>query len=147
MFKATSIAISRLFLLMTFVFVSQKGFSQCSPCTSCSISTNTGCTISITSNSSTNYTVGSGAKMCITAGTYTGSLTVNNGGIVVIGAGAAFNPSSISLFPGGGGTIEIQAGATASLPAITMNGGGGSTFTLNNCGDVTCHGNILDNGS
>src|SRR5262245_44459578 len=109
--------ISACFIAAMFCFHANV-FSQCSPCAACTTSTNTGCTVSITANSNTNYTAGAGAKICITGGTYTGNISMN-GGTVVVGSGATFNPGSFSIQSG---LLEIQQGAVSNMPSILANG-------------------------
>lgn len=56
-----------------------------------------GCTVTISSSSNTNYTVNSGQIYCFTGGTYTGSITLKAGGTICIASGATFTPSISEL--------------------------------------------------
>lgn len=139
----------KLIFLLFFILSAFTGFSQCTTCTTCSVSATSGCTWTVSSSSSTDYTINAtgNQKLCITGGTYTGDITIQ-GGTVVVASGATFNPGSWSfgIFDVYGGTLEIKSGATATLPSMSYNGS--DPFTFNNCSNnVTLGGNFSSNGS
>lgn len=56
----------------------------------------TGCTITVSSSSSTSYNLNTGQKLCITGGTFTGNIDFN-GGALCIGPGTLFRAGTINI--------------------------------------------------
>ena len=100
----------------------------------------TSCSTSISGNG--NVTIGSGMKVCVLAGnTFTGSVTVNNGGTLVVCGN--LSPSSLTI---NAGTVILLG--TASFNNINFNS---SSSLFKNYGTVsfqnlTCQGTIENHG-
>ena len=96
------------------------------------------CTTTISTNSSASVEVdGALAKLCITGGTFTGSLTLKNGAGLCIATGATFSPSSFTI---NGGSIVDNHG-TWNSRGFTLG------FTLNNYGAMTISGSMTINST
>ncbi|MCO6501145.1 MAG: T9SS type A sorting domain-containing protein [Vicingus serpentipes] len=115
-------------------------------CTTCSSDCSTGCTVTYSTSSSTDFASSSnGDKLCITGGTYTGNIDFDDDNVVVCVSGSAiFNPGYIDAAPGDGGTIQIGPSASATLPAISF--GSSRYLTINNCGSITHTGDMTRTG-
>lgn len=101
----------RLYFYLFFILLVSRTFAQCptAPAT---------CTFTVNANSATPYNVGANQTLCITAGTYTGSIAgIAQTGTIYVSPGATFNPSGIN---NNSGTI-INCG-TANLPGFNFAG-------------------------
>ena len=82
----------------------------------------TGCTMTISSSTSATYTLTASDILCITGGTFTGTISAFPfGAKICISGGAAFNP--VSMPNPSAGTITINNNSSALLPAITTGTG------------------------
>lgn len=113
----------KLILLSLVLFICQPHAARSQSCTSC--------TYTISSNSSTSYTLTAGQKLCITSsGTYTGSVTLSGGTICVQGS---FTPSSFAY---NSGNFDNYGSATVgsislSQTSTTLTNYSGATLTIN----------------
>lgn len=98
-----------------------------------------GCTITVSSNSSTSYSLSSGQVLCITGGTYTGSINnLANGATICVGTNATFSPSSLNNISG-----SIVNHGVANMPGFSVNGG----FLIENYGRMYFPSNLNMNGT
>ncbi|MDP4210780.1 MAG: Ig-like domain-containing protein, partial [Bacteroidota bacterium] len=120
-------------LIVTLFFVVLTwniGHAQCS-----------GCTIMVSASSSATYTLTATDVLCITGGTFTGTIAAfPNGAKICVSGNAIFNPAGFTANPGG--NLIVNSGSTATLPAITTAGG----FRIDNYGTVTCSGALTLSG-
>lgn len=134
LFKATFSG----FLLLCLFCIPPKVFSQC-----------TGCTTTISSNSSATIEVdGSSAKLCITGGTFSGSVTLKNGADMCIGSSATFSASSMT-FSGSSLIDNHGTWSTAGFAlGTTLNNFGSMSFssalTINSTGTLNSSGTALN---
>lgn len=131
-------------LIVFYLFLTEIAISQ--PCTTCAEDCGSGCTWSVAANSTTDYSIGSGQKLCITAGTYTGNITFSNTGGKVCVSGGNFNPASITVATNKDGVVQIGSTAKASLPAISLSAGS-NKITFDNCGIIKLNGNLTSGAS
>ncbi len=98
------------------------------------------CNTTVSSNNSSNRSVGNNSRLCFTGGTYTGAVTsISATGTICVGANATFNPSSISNF---NGTIVVYG--TANLPEVTI---ANSATKVINYGTVRFNNNVNFNSN
>jgi hypothetical protein len=101
-----------------------------------STATCTSCSTTVSTNSAS-FTVNSGQKVCLTATNYTGAITVNIGGTLVICGSAV-----VSSFSFNGGTIFINGSLTISN-GLSMND---ANATLSNYGTLSISGGFTHLG-
>jgi formylmethanofuran dehydrogenase subunit C len=116
------------------------GFPVFSQCTSCSTCSATFCDITISADNTTDYTLSGNFaedKMCITAGTYSGDITLNGSTPTICVTGGTFAPASFTNSGGYNFYLYVNSGAAATFP-------GNTTFTNNwyNNGTITVNGNL-----
>lgn len=104
--KILNISVSILSLSLLFALTAK---SQC-----------TTCTYTVSTNSSTGYNLNSGQTLCISGGTYTGSVNFNGSATICVSAGAIFKPSSFNNF-GSGSTLNVYGNAIFS--SVSFGGG------------------------
>ncbi|PZX16452.1 hypothetical protein LX69_01947, partial [Breznakibacter xylanolyticus] len=120
----------KFYLLFILLVVSLGVRAQCN-----------GCTMTLSSNSSSNIALTNTDVLCITGGTFTGNITsFPLGARICVSGGAAFNPSSMPNDLAG--TIVVASGSSALLPAFSSNKG----FRAENHGVVTFNGIVSFNG-
>jgi|GEM_PF-7037848 len=119
-------------LLCALLFSAPRLHAQCS-----------GCTITLSSNSSTNYTVSAGTVLCINSGvTYSGTITLNGGTVCNLGTiTGTVNQSS--------GTFNNYGSVGTGLATGTLNLSGGTT---NNNGNIVrtftqSNGSLVNNAT
>lgn len=112
------------------------------------------CTWIVEGNSSTNYTIGSGQKLCINSGgKVTGTITLNSGGRIC--NSGTFQPASFTF---NGGVITNNTTGNAKITgSMTVPSGGGivndgyfeitSTFQTNSGSSFLNKGNIVVQGT
>ena len=106
--------------ILGFLIINIQIFAQCS-----------GCTMTISSSSSATVTLTSTDVLCITGGTYNGTISAfPSGAKICVSGSAIFNPVSM---PTSSGTITVNAGCSALLPSFAA----GTGFKMENYGTVT----------
>ncbi|MCO6499850.1 MAG: T9SS type A sorting domain-containing protein [Vicingus serpentipes] len=144
LFYSHNSVVLRIIVAIIFLITYHISNAQCTTCPSdCS----SGCTVTYSSSSSTDFASSSnGDKLCITGGTYTGNIDFDDDNVVVCVSGTAiFNPGYIDAALGDGGTIQIGPSASATLPAISF--GSSRYLTIDNCGSITHSGAMTRTGS
>lgn len=96
----------------------------------------TGCTTTVNTSSNATYNLSTGEKLCITAGTFTGDISLNGTSELCIGSGVTVEPSSVSFFKDS--HIENYGEWTWESGGTTISFGA----NLNNYGSLTINGDI-----